>query len=314
MRKVAVFVVGTSMLAGVAVADPGASDAESAIEATSLSGEPLERPNLDESVVARHEAAIADLAGRLLNHPDEAESRIWTGRHLGYLGRYREAIAIFSEGVKRHPDDARFPRHRGHRYLSIRKLDEAIADFEQGLAWVAGRPDRVEPDGLPNRFNRPTSSLKTNLWYHLGVARYVQHDFTRAAEAFLACAALAENDDMLIAAGYWRYLALRRAGRHARATDWLRSLPSEPRLIENDAYGRLIEIFRTGNVADEDEAADALAAATFGYGLGAWHFVEGRVEAAHAIWRRVLEGDSWSAFGYLAAEAEMATVSAKIPK
>ena len=50
----------------------------------------------------------------------------------------------------------------------------------------------------------------------------------------------------------------------------------------------------------------ALANATVGYGLGKWHALQGRGEDAERAWQTVLSGSQWAAFGYIAAEAEIA--------
>ena len=179
---------------------PGLADGEmteepaiaEAVEAISLLGRELTRPELPAQVVERHETAIATLRQRLDAHPDDADALIWIGRHLGYLGRYQLAIDVFSEGVERFPEEsARFLRHRGHRKISIRDLDGAVADLSAGVAHTAGKPDLAESDGLPNLYNRPTGTLKTNLWYHLGLAHYLQGNFQQSVEAYTACAALA---------------------------------------------------------------------------------------------------------------------------
>jgi len=79
------------------------------------------------------EASRADLEKKLLlaieeykKDTSDAESLIWYGRRLGYLGRYMEAIDVFTLGMKTHPSDARFYRHRGHRYITVRCFDRAI--------------------------------------------------------------------------------------------------------------------------------------------------------------------------------------------
>jgi hypothetical protein len=46
--------------------------------------------------------------------------------------------------------------------------------------------------------------------------------------------------------------------------------------------------------------------ATQGYGVGNWYLVNGDPEAAQEVFERILEGTSWAAFGYIAAEAEVA--------
>lgn len=284
-----------------------------AVEGTSLLGRPLVRPSLPEATVAEHEAALAALDARLVAHPDDAAALVWRGRHLGYLGRYREAIDVFDQGVERFPEDPRFFRHRGHRKISLRDLAGAVADLEAGLALAAGRPDRVEPDGLPNLYNRPTGTSKTNLWYHLGLARYLQGDFVRAAEAFTSCAALADNPDMLVAASYWRYLAVVRSGRTDDAGAALAAAPLEAALLENHDYQDLLRLFAAGPGADRlaDEllarhAPGSVGAVTLSYGVGAWHHLSDRTDAARALWRRLVDGDGWAGFGFVAAETELA--------
>ncbi len=50
----------------------------------------------------------------------------------------------------------------------------------------------------------------------------------------------------------------------------------------------------------------ALNIATQGYGVGNWYLVNGDVAAATEIFERIVAGTSWAAFGYIAAEAELA--------
>jgi hypothetical protein len=46
--------------------------------------------------------------------------------------------------------------------------------------------------------------------------------------------------------------------------------------------------------------------ATAAYGIGNWHFYNGRAAEAEAVFRRIMGGGQWAAFGYIAAEAELA--------
>ena len=50
--------------------------------------------------------------------------------------------------------------------------------------------------------------------------------------------------------------------------------------------------------------AAALYAEKSGFGL--WHWLDGRKEQACAAWEKVLTSPNWSAFGFIAAEAELA--------
>jgi len=115
---------------------------------------------------------------------NNADALIWYGRRAAYLGRFQEAINIYSEGIEKHPEDARFYRHRGHRYISTRQYEKAIADFTNAAELIKGTEDQVEPDGLPNNRNIPLSTLHGNIWYHLGLAYYLQNDMEKALEAY----------------------------------------------------------------------------------------------------------------------------------
>ena len=46
--------------------------------------------------------------------------------------------------------------------------------------------------------------------------------------------------------------------------------------------------------------------ATTAYGIGIWHLLNGRDGEAEQIFRRIVAGGQWGAFGYIAAEAELA--------
>jgi tetratricopeptide (TPR) repeat protein len=281
------------------------------VEAVSLLGQPLVAPELPAEVRRDREARLAEAKADAEARPDDPEALIWLGRRTAYLGRYREAIEIFTRGVTRFPQDARFLRHRGHRYLSIRRFDLAEADLEMAARLVAGRPDEVEPDGLPNAAGIPTSTLQSNIWYHLGLARYLQGDFAGALEAYRACLEVSKNPDMQVATRQWLYLTLRRLGQDAEAARVLEPVRMDMEILENQAYHKLLLMAR-----GEIPAASLLAAegaqeggdldpATLGYGIGAWHLVEGQRDEAMRIFRHVVETGPWSAFGAIAAEAEL---------
>ena len=282
-------------------------------EATSLLGKPLvpapiaaeTRKTLEENL---KQAEI--VYGR---NPDDPDATIWLGRRTAYLGRYRDAIEIYSEGIEKHPDDARMYRHRGHRYITVRELPKAIADFEKAAALVAGKPDQVEPDGQPNARNIPTSTLQSNIYYHLGLARYLTGDFARASDAYAKCLAVSKNPDMLVATTYWAYLARARQGRANDAAALLVPIRADMDIIENGSYHRLLRMFK-GEVTPESIVAPGgagLDAVTTKYGVAARHLANGRREPAVSLLREIVDGvpQQWPAFGYIAAEAELARLA-----
>jgi hypothetical protein len=54
------------------------------------------------------------------------------------------------------------------------------------------------------------------------------------------------------------------------------------------------------------ENGEELDIATQGYGVGNWYFYNGNIEQAKEIFQKVMEGTYWPAFGYIAAEADLA--------
>jgi len=305
MRRSAAW-VSAAALALVCVASGAAAD-----EIRTLDGRTLtpaaptgEFRDLQETLLAEAlEARVAD--------EGSVDAWIWVGRRQAYLGRYEEAIATYSEALERFAEDARLLRHRGHRYLSLRRLDAAVVDFELAVSWVEGKPDEVEPDGLPNDRGIPTSTLQTNIWYHLALARYLQGDFDGAASAWDRCLQLSTNDDMRVASAYWLYLSLRRAGQVERAAELLSSIEPGLDIIENDGYYELLLAF-----AGRLEASDLLTASesergvvaypTTAYGVGAWALINDRPDRALSLFEAILESSAVTAFGYIAAEAELA--------
>ncbi|HLM69626.1 MAG TPA: hypothetical protein VK358_18940, partial [Longimicrobium sp.] len=239
--------------------------------------------------------------------PQNADAIIWLGRRVAYLGRYRDAIDIFTEGVRKHPADPRMYRHRGHRYITVREFRLAERDLARAARLIAGRPDEVEPDGIPNARNRPTSTLQSNVWYHLGLARYLRGDLRGALAAYRECMKVSKNPDMLVATSHWLYMTLRRLSREREAAQLLAPITAGMEIIENQAYYRRLLMYKglippEALLADEQ---DALTLATQGYGVGNWHLYNGRPEQAEEIFWRVTSAENWTPFAYIAAEADL---------
>ncbi|HET7696027.1 MAG TPA: tetratricopeptide repeat protein [Vicinamibacterales bacterium] len=278
-------------------------------EAISLLGKPLVPAPIPAETRRTLEENLKKAEIEHGKNPDDPDATIWLGRRQAYLGRYREAIETYSEGIEKHPDDARLYRHRGHRYLTVREFPKAIADFTRAAALVAGQPDQVEPDGQPNARNIPTSTLQSNIYYHLGLAHYLTGDWARAADAYARCMTVSKNPDMLVATTYWYHLALARQGRMADAARLLQPISADMEIIENASYHRLLRMFKGELTPDALLAPGAagLDAVTTRYGIAAWHLAHGRRDAAIPLLRAVVDGapQQWPAFGYIAAEAEL---------
>ncbi|MCG6957272.1 MAG: tetratricopeptide repeat protein [Gemmatimonadetes bacterium] len=286
------------------------------VEARSFLGEDLTIPALPRDVEDARMRSFRDAELALEENPDDAGALIWMGRRTAYLGRYQDAIDIYSHALSLHPDDPRIYRHRGHRYITVRELGPAIDDLRRAADLIAGRPDEVEPDGLPNARNIPTSTLHFNIWYHLGLAYYLQGDFAAAAEAYRRCLSVARHADAKVAASYWLYLTLRRLHREDEARRIADGVRDDMDVIESGSYLDLLDLFKGRRTPERllgPQGSEAtLESTTTAYGVGMWYLLDGNKDDARRTFEQILaDRDQWAAFGYIAAEAELAGLGSR---
>ncbi len=277
-------------------------------EALSLLGRPLyaNPPTSDRSKL---EAELKSARGRVALHPNDPEDIVWVGRRLAYLWRMSEAIDVFTKGIESHRKYAPLYRHRGHRYISIRQFDKAIDDLTTASRLIIGQPDEVELDGMPNKRNIPLTTTAFNVWYHLGIAKYLKGDFPGARVAFEETLKhCGKYDDNLVATSDWLYMTLRRMGRDADAAKVLELIQEDMDIIENAAYHKRLLMYK-GLMTPADLIHTATATdvdlATMGYGVGNWYLYNGDRAKANETFEKVVAGGYWPAFGYIASEVEL---------
>lgn len=243
---------------------------------------------------------IAKAQEKLAPDPNNVELIIALGRAQANAWRYNDAIETYTRGVKIAPENAILYRHRGHRYISTRKFDKAVADLK--------RASELKRDDF-------------DIWYHLGLAHYLKGEFAKAAAAYESCYAVAEKnraaaeankegrDDSLVAISDWLYMTYRRMNRSADASRILEKIAPQMLVKENKSYyDRLL--FYKGLRKEEElvnvEKATDLEIATVGYGVGNWHLYNGNRAKAEEYFRKIVSGKYWPAFGFIAAEVELA--------
>ena len=201
---------------------------------------------------------------------------------------YQEAIDLYSLGLQRDPFNALLYRHRGHRFISTRRFERAAADLELS--------SRLDPGNW-------------DTWYHLGLAHYLRGDFAAAERAYLRCLDLTDDDGALVAVSDWLWMTLMRQGKRAEADRVLERIHADMDVGENGSYHRRLLMYR-GLLEPTDlldmEGAGDLDIATIGYGVGNYYLVTGQRARALEIFERVVAGPYWPAFGFIAAEAELA--------
>jgi tetratricopeptide (TPR) repeat protein len=286
---------------------PSLNEADALAAADSIFTTPLGKVF---AIPAPSEAAFANYTAAkqaFETNPQDAEALIWYGRRTAYLGRYREAIAIYSDGIKKFPKDARIYRHRGHRYISIREHDKAIADFEKAVTLIQGTVDQIEPDGLPNAQNIPLSSLHSNVWYHLGLAYYLTHQYEKAYQAYLKCRDSGSNYDNIVSSTHWLFMIQQRLENPKKADSLLAPIQREGIVIENQAYADLCGLYKGWISADSLAAKGAGSPSqdAMRYGLANWHLYHGDTAQARQLMEGLMEEKAFTSFGYLAAESDL---------
>ena len=175
-------------------------------------------------------------------------------------------------------------------------------------ALIEGKPDEIEPDGAPNPRGIPVSTLHSNIFYHLGLAYFLENDLEKALSVYRKGLETAPNDDMRVATAHWLYMTLRLLGREDAARQALGPVHADMDVIENGIYHRLLLFYKGEIVADAvaavDEAATTNDAAAFG--LANWRFSNGDRDGAREILASILKGEGWASFGFIAAEAAWA--------
>ena len=298
----ALFIFTTFILSCQNQSSEDKTEKESEVITTPL-GKKIEKQPPSEKMLAQYEAAKNEFEKDTTN----VENIIWYGRRTAYLGNYEAAIKIYSSGINQHPNEPRLYRHRGHRYISLRKFDEAIEDLSNAGRLIEGTENEIEPDGMPNAMNIPVSTLHGNIWYHLGLAYYLKHDYEKAFDAYIKCRESGSLPDNIVSSTHWLYMIQKRLGNNDLAVEMLGPIEEGASIIENTDYYNLCKFYKglipmdSLKITDEDSpSSDALK-----YGVANWYFYNGDRDKARIDFEEIVDGKSWSSFGYIAAESDL---------
>ncbi|MDN3205570.1 tetratricopeptide repeat protein [Algoriphagus sediminis] len=239
--------------------------------------------------------------------PQNVENLIWYGRRAAYLGRYEEAINIYSDGITKFPKEPKLYRHRGHRFISLREYDKAIADLEKAAQLIQGTENEVEPDGMPNALNIPVSTLHGNIYYHLGLAYYLTHDYEKAYEAYLKCRESGSRYDNIVSSTHWLFMIQQRLHNPSKADSLLAPIHSDSTVIENQSYADLCELYKGWILVDSllQEGPDDPSNHAVRYGVANWFLYNGDTSRARDLMWKMIDASSFTSFGYLAAESDL---------
>ena len=285
-RMLWVCVFCLTALTGLVQAQTGAGARHGALEVTSGLGRKLYALPDDQAVI--------DARKSLAEDPKSVERVLALSKAEAGRRQYREAVATSTAGLAFAPNNSDLYLERGHRELGLREFTKARSDLEQAT--------RLAPQMLDG-------------WYHLGLSHYLLGEFDQAAAAFGKARALADKDDSLIDCSNWLYVSLRRAGKEQAAAEALARITPEVKNTEPHLlfYLRLLHFYQ-GKLTEKevppppagpDDLEGELAFDTVTYGVGNWRLYHGDVAGAAELFRRVVKGEAWNAWGFIGSEREL---------
>jgi tetratricopeptide (TPR) repeat protein len=265
----------------------GAEAAHGALEVTSGLGRKLYALPDDERLIdARKKLAAAPNNVALVLQLSKAQA----GRR-----QYREAVATTTTGLALAPKSADLYLERGHRELGLREFKSAMNDLEQAT--------RLAPEML-------------DAHYHLGLAHYFSGEFDQAAASFDLARGLAKSNDSLIDCSNWLYVSLRRAGKEKEAAQVLTRITPDVKNTEPHLYFylRLLHFYQGQLTAEAvlpplpsgpADLEGELAFDTVSYGVGTWRVYHHDGAEAAGLFRNVVKGEAWNAWGFIGSELEL---------
>lgn len=234
----------------------------------------------DSGPIARAESALAREPG----NPDRV---VQLERAQAAARQIREAIETLTRAIAANPRNARLYVDRGHRYISVREFGRALADLQRAAA---------------------LDSSIYDIWFHLGVVRFVLGDFAEAARDFARARPSAPNDEEKAGSADWLWMSLSRAGRRAEAAALVPTFPDSLDVPPRYPYVRRLGLYQ-GRIAPEELLGPAdtgdIQVATLAYGLGDWYLVAGDTARAQTWFERSVASGGWPAFGFIVSEAEL---------
>jgi tetratricopeptide (TPR) repeat protein len=242
------------------------------------------------------DAAVTEARKKLVTGPKNPKLVLALSLAEANLKQYREAVATDTKGLAASPNNADLLIERGHREVGLREFVAAQRDLQ--------RASSLDPKQI-------------GAFYHLGLAHYFQGQFGAAADSFRKALALAKSNDDVIDCSNWLYVSLRRAGEPQEAAAVLKRITPEMTNKEPHLafYLRLLRLYQGAmpeqkvlppKPTNPNDVEAELAYDTVAYGVGNWHLYNHDPRRAEELFKQVVTGDAWNAWGFVGSEVELA--------
>lgn len=238
--------------------------------------------------------------------PLKESSYSWRGRREGFLGNYAKSIEIFTEGMSLFPDSYALYRYRGYHLVRNYQFEEGIADLRRAEDLIENVDVAPAQDGIPGKSNFSPSTFKRNIYYYLAQSSMATGDYVTVIEYMdkaVAANELADEDDFLVSTSFYKYMAMRKLGRHEEAEEMIKEIPRGLNIIANIEYYEAIRFLQGRYTRDRFVGrADSLGK----YAIGMVDHFNGNDEAAGEIWTEVSKDNHK---GYWLAEVELSKLN-----
>lgn len=285
-----------------------------AYEAISLLGDTLYSETLPPAQQSSSDSIWNNNRQSYADSPDLQNTLSW-GKSLAERAQFQKAIRIFTRGLSQFPDDPALYRYRGQQYIIVRQFDKAVQDLERSIKLLKTHPTSTELKDIPlTPHAHRSSSLEFEIYYHLGLAYYLQGQYGVAARSYEQSLPYAQSDDDRAAAANWLYMTYRRLGEDEVAEKTLTAIDEEMQVQYPEGYFERLMMYKglvapdslLGMNASTSVADREMMIATHGYGISNFYQTEGDSVLSQQIKEKIVNGKYWAAFGYIAAEADLA--------
>lgn len=218
---------------------------------------------------------------------DPTNPDLWIkyGRALRRQSMHREAIEAYSLGLTYDPFNPLLYRHKGHSYINIGEFAMSAGIFELAL--------RLDPTDW-------------DLWYHQGVAYYLNENYKLAIESMtkaLEIAYLEDNFDDIVACKDWLWLSYTQVGKIEDAEEIVSDIKEGGETDYSDGYYQRVLCYN-GTYSPEEVMSVAKSQeddhmyVTYAYGISRYYFVKGEEEKSYEVLKEINKrlSTAWAGF------------------
>lgn len=171
--------------------------------------------------------------------PLEESSYSWRGRREGFMGNYAKAVDIFTQGLELFPESYALYRYRGFHLVRNYQFEEGLIDLRRAEELIENVDVSPVQEGIPGKSNYSPSTFKRNIYFFIAESSMATGDYNTVIEYMdkaYDANQLRDKDDFLVSTAFYKYMAMRKLGRHDEAIEMVKAIPNGLDIIDNHSY------------------------------------------------------------------------------